>query len=83
MAGSKEDVETERAFFQDLRRPGLCDPMLVVSDGAPGIIRRSNAFRARRASAAWPTGSATSQPKFRLTLAGVLGSPPPSITTLA
>jgi putative transposase len=39
MAGSKEDVETVRAFFQDLRARGLGDPPLVVSDGAPGIIR--------------------------------------------
>jgi putative transposase len=39
MAGSKEDVETVRAFFQDLRARGLGEPLLVVSDGAPGIIR--------------------------------------------
>jgi putative transposase len=39
MAGSKEDVETVRAFFQDLRAGGLGDPLLVASDGAPGIIR--------------------------------------------
>ena len=39
MAGSKEDVETVRAFFQDLRARGLGDPLLMVSDGAPGIIR--------------------------------------------
>ena len=39
MAGSKEDVETVRAFFQDLRARGLGDPLLVVSDGGPGIIR--------------------------------------------
>ena len=39
MAGSKEDVETARAFFQDLRARGLGDPLLIVSDGAPGIIR--------------------------------------------
>ena len=39
MAGSKEDVETARAFFQDLRARGLGDPLLVVSDGAPAIIR--------------------------------------------
>jgi putative transposase len=37
--GSKEDVETVRAFFQDLRARGLGDPLLVVSDGAPGVIR--------------------------------------------
>jgi putative transposase len=39
MAGSKEDTETVRAFFQDMRARGLGDPVLVVSDGAPGIIR--------------------------------------------
>ena len=39
MAGSKEDVETVRAFFQDLRIRGLGDPLLVVSDRASGIIR--------------------------------------------
>ena len=39
MAGSKEDVETVRAFFQDLRIRGLGDPLLVVSDGASGIAR--------------------------------------------
>jgi len=38
MAGSREDVETVRAFFQDLRARGLGDPLLVVSDGAPGLI---------------------------------------------
>lgn len=39
MAGSKEDTETVRAFFQDMRSRGLGDPLLVVSDGAPGVIR--------------------------------------------
>ena len=39
MAGSKEDTETVRAFFQDMRGRGLGDPVLVVSDGAAGIIR--------------------------------------------
>jgi len=39
MAGSQEDTETVRAFFQDMRGRGLGDPVLVVSDGAPGIIR--------------------------------------------
>lgn len=39
MAGSKEDAETVVAFFQDLRARGLGDPLLVVSDGAPGIIK--------------------------------------------
>jgi putative transposase len=39
MAGSKEDTETVRAFFQDMRGRGLGEPLLVVSDGAPGVIR--------------------------------------------
>ena len=38
MAGSKEDAETVSAF-QDMRGRGLGDPLLVVSDGAPGIIK--------------------------------------------
>jgi len=39
MAGSKEDAETVSTFFQDMRARGLGDPLLVVSDGAPGIIK--------------------------------------------
>jgi putative transposase len=39
MAGSKEDAETMRAFFHDLRSRGLGDPLLVASDGAPGIVK--------------------------------------------
>jgi putative transposase len=37
--GTKEDTACCREFFQDLRRRGLPDPLLIVSDGAPGIIR--------------------------------------------
>lgn len=39
MAGSKEDAETVSAFFQDMRSRGLGDPLLVASDGAPGIVK--------------------------------------------
>ena len=39
MAGSKEDAETVSSFFQDMRARGLGDPLLVVSDGAPGVIK--------------------------------------------
>jgi transposase-like protein len=38
MAGSKEDAETVTAFL-DMKRRGLNDPLLVISDGAPGIIK--------------------------------------------
>lgn len=37
--GTKEDTESCRAFFQDLKRRGLGDPLLVTTDGAPGLIR--------------------------------------------
>ena len=37
--GTKEDTESCRAFFQDLKRRGLTDPLLVATDGAPGLIR--------------------------------------------
>lgn len=37
--GTKEDTESCRAFFQDLKRRGLGDPLLVITDGAPGLIR--------------------------------------------
>jgi putative transposase len=39
MAGSREDVETVRAFFQGLRARGLGDPLLLVSDGGAGDHR--------------------------------------------
>ena len=39
MASSKEDAETVSVFFQDMRSWGLSDPLLVVSDGAAGIIK--------------------------------------------
>ena len=37
--GTKEDTASCTAFFQDLKRRGLEDPLLVVPDGAPGLIR--------------------------------------------
>jgi transposase-like protein len=37
--GTKEDTESCRAFFEDLKRRGLNDPLLVATDGAPGLIR--------------------------------------------
>ncbi|MBK5093734.1 MAG: IS256 family transposase [Actinobacteria bacterium] len=37
--GTKEDTASCREFFQDMRRRGLPDPLLVVSDGAPGMLR--------------------------------------------
>ncbi len=39
MAGSKEDEETVTEFYEDMKRRGLNDPLLVTSDGAPGIIK--------------------------------------------
>ena len=37
--GTKEDTASCTAFFEDLKRRGLADPLLVITDGAPGLIR--------------------------------------------
>ena len=37
--GTKEDTPSCTAFFEDLKRRGLPDPLLAVTDGAPGLIR--------------------------------------------
>ena len=37
--GTKEDTASCKEFLQDMRRRGLPDPLLVASDGAPGMIR--------------------------------------------
>jgi transposase-like protein len=37
--GTKESTDCVRAFFEDMKRRGLRDPILVVTDGAPGLIR--------------------------------------------
>lgn len=39
MPGSKEDTESCREFLRDLKARGLADPILVITDGAPGLIR--------------------------------------------
>jgi putative transposase len=36
MAGSKEDAETVTAFFEDMKRRGLNDPLLVTSRHSHG-----------------------------------------------
>ena len=61
MAGSKEDTETVRAFFQDMRASGLGDPFLSSRTARPGSFGQSRSdFRARPDSAAWPIGCGTS-----------------------
>ncbi len=37
--GTKEDTVSCREFIQDMKRRGLCDPLLVTTDGAPGLIK--------------------------------------------
>src|SRR5262249_27123404 len=37
--GTKEDTASCTTFFEDLKRRGLPDPLLVITDGAPGLIR--------------------------------------------
>jgi transposase-like protein len=39
LAPGSKDTATCREFFQDMRRRGLPDPLLVISDGAPGLFR--------------------------------------------
>ncbi|HZD41419.1 MAG TPA: transposase [Terriglobales bacterium] len=68
MAGSKEDTETATAFFEDMKRRGLNEPLLVTSDGAPG----KSGFRARPASAALPTGCAIWRSRCRIEVVPVV-----------
>ncbi len=37
--GTKEDTESVQAFIQDMKRRGLRDPLLVITDGAGGLKR--------------------------------------------
>jgi putative transposase len=39
LPGTKEDTACCRDFLRDLKARGLRDPLLVVTDGAPGLIR--------------------------------------------
>ena len=41
--GTKEDTETASEFFHDLKRRCLRDPLLVATDGAPGLMRAAEA----------------------------------------
>jgi len=75
--GTKEDTASCREFFQDLRRRGLPDPLLVVSDGAPGLIRAiEECFpRALGASAlSRPQAAQPAEQGARRPVAGVQGA---------
>lgn len=37
--GTKESTDCCREFLEDLKRRGLADPVLVITDGAPGLMR--------------------------------------------
>jgi transposase-like protein len=37
--GTKEDTVSCKEFLRDLKARGLVDPVLIVTDGAPGLIR--------------------------------------------
>lgn len=39
LPGTKEDTVSCKEFLRDLKSRGLSDPVLVVTDGAPGLIR--------------------------------------------
>ena len=57
MAGSKEDAETVTAFFEDMKRRGLKDPLLVTSDGAPGHHQGDRNLLSTRGPPAVPCAS--------------------------
>ena len=69
MTGSKEDVETVRAFSQDLRARGLGDPLLVVSDRDRGMLSAIGAPALRGAPDAQSPGQGPDRP-----MAGVQGA---------
>lgn len=39
LPGTKEDTVSCKEFLRDLKSRGLADPVLVITDGAPGLIR--------------------------------------------
>lgn len=39
LPGTKEDTASCRDFLRDLKARGLADPIMVITDGAPGLIR--------------------------------------------
>jgi transposase-like protein len=59
MTGSKEDAETVTAFFEDMKRRGLNDPLLVTSDDRKRSCDRLKltAVRRIRAGQLMPTFS--------------------------
>ena len=61
--GSKEDTASCREFFLDMRRRGLPDPLLVISDGAPGP--RSRMLPALRGNAVSSTSCAICRARGR------------------
>ena len=56
--GTKEDTASCTAFFEDLKRRGLADPLLAVTDGAPGPDPRRRDVLPAGAAPALPGPSA-------------------------
>jgi transposase-like protein len=89
--GTKEDTETCREFFRDLKRRGLRDPLLVATDGAPGLIRaaeecfpravrqRCLAHRARNLLAKVPEAA---WPEFKARALACYQAPSPEVARL-
>ena len=74
--GTKEDTASCKEFFQDLRRRGLPDPLLVVSDGAARHHSRDRGVPAAHGAPALP-GAQDEKPReqgARKRLARVQGS---------
>ena len=89
--GTKEDTESCKAFFQDMRRRSLGDPLFVITDGAPGLIRaveecfprsdrgRCLAHRMRNLQSKVPEGE---WPEFRERVRACYQAPSPAVARL-
>ena len=89
--GTKEDAENCRSFFQDMKRRGLRDPLLVATDGGAGLIRaaedcfprsirqRCLAHRMRNLQAKVPE---TTWPEFKARALACYQAPSPEVSRL-
>jgi hypothetical protein len=61
--GTKEDTASCTAFFEDLKRRGLADPLLAVTDGAPGAHPRRRDLLSAGPAPALPGPPAAQSPQ--------------------
>jgi hypothetical protein len=64
--GTKEDTASRRDFLRDLKNRNLCEPVLISTDGAPGLMRAMGSVsRVRFVNDAWRTRCAISKRRCR------------------